>query len=86
MKRPFLDPVNGTVRVGPLTPSGWASSVGLTAGTAAIDGFDGPAWVRAAFSRRTAGAGWEVSASVGLTDTAPDVSVGLSWRVRLAGE
>jgi hypothetical protein len=34
-------------------------------------------------SHVTARGGWGVTASAGLTETAPDLFVGVSWRVRL---
>jgi hypothetical protein len=64
--------------------SGWAGSLVGFAATAVVDGFDGPASIGAALTRVSSGrSSWSLLSLVGLTETSPDVSVGLSWSVRL---
>ncbi|MGE0441832.1 MAG: hypothetical protein AB7S39_15190 [Gemmatimonadales bacterium] len=71
----------GGVSVGYLAGN-TAVAASLTAATSAIDGFPGPAAVSLLVSRlgRHA-AGFSIGA--GLTEASPDLSAGISWRVRL---
>jgi hypothetical protein len=78
------DPVSGTVSLSYAGRSGWAGSLVGFAATAVVDGFDGPASIGAALTRVSSGrSSWSLLSLVGLTETSPDVSVGLSWSVRL---
>jgi len=80
----FRDPVSGTASMTYHGPGGWGGGLSVSASTTALDGYDGPAWIGAHLLQGSDGGGWGLSAAVGLTETTPDVSVGLTWRVRLA--
>ena len=80
----FQNPVAGTASVTYYSSSDWGLGVSASGSTSALEGYDGPAWIGAHVVRGTGPAGWGLSAAVGLTETTPDVSVGLTWRVRLA--
>lgn len=58
----------------------WALGVSASAATAVVEGFDPPVSVGASINRLGSGGGWGIFASAGLTETAADVSVGMSWR------
>lgn len=81
----FRDPVSGTASITYYGPGGWGGGLSVSASTTALDGYDGPAWVGAHLLQSSDRGGWGLSAAVGLTETTPDMSVGLSWRVRLTG-
>jgi hypothetical protein len=79
------DPVSGTVSVSYLGGSGWGGSLVGFAATSVVDGFDGPASIGAALTRvSSGGSSWNLMSLVGLTETSPDVTVGLSWSVRVS--
>jgi len=80
----FLDPILGTATVGRLFPTTWAGSVFVTGGTAALRGYQPPVSVGVGVThlgRRNLL--WGVTAAIGLTETAPQFSIGASWRVGL---
>ena len=78
----FRDPVLASATVSRLFPTSWAGSLFAAGGTAALRGFQAPMSVGAGVThlggRRAL---WGVTAAVGLTETAPQFSVGASWRV-----
>jgi hypothetical protein len=79
------DPVSGTVSLGYADASGWGGSLVGSAATAVVEEFDGPASIGAALTRVSSGrSSWSLLSLVGLTETSPDVTVGLSWSVRLS--
>ena len=80
----FRDPVLGTATVSRLFPTKWAGSLFVTGGTTALRGFQPPVSVGAGVTH-FGGRGmlWGITASAGLTETAPQFSVGASWRVGL---
>jgi hypothetical protein len=78
----FRDPVSGTASFAYLGQNNWGGGLSVTASSPTLDGYDGPAWV-SGFLQRSSGARWGLSASVGLTETTSDFSLGLSWRIRL---
>jgi hypothetical protein len=80
----LLDPLSGTVSLAYVTPGGWGGGFSLSGSTTALEGYDGPAWIAGQLQRVSNRGGWALSAALGLTETTPDLSVGLSWRVRLA--
>lgn len=80
----FRDPVSGSASLTYHGSGGWGGGLSVAAATSALDGYDGPAWVGAHLVQGSERGGWGLSAAVGLTETTPDVSVGLTWRVRLA--
>jgi len=66
-----------------LTGGGLGLSAGVSGATAAIDGFT-PSVSAVASVLKLAGMGsFGLLGTVGLTETAPDVSVSLTWRVGL---
>jgi len=79
----FRDPVMGSASLGMLLGSRWGALASLSAGTSAIEGYDPPAWIGAAISRFTNRGAMGFNLSVGLTETVPDVSAGLSWSLPL---
>lgn len=79
----FQDPVWGMVSGGAALGGGWAGLVSVSGGTSALAGYDGPWSVSAGLSRLMGATMVGVSAAVGLTDTAPQLSLALSWRVAL---
>jgi len=79
------DPLSGTVSLGYAGSSGWGGSLVGSAATAVVEGFDGPASIGAALTRVSSGrSSWGLLWLVGLTETSPDVTVGLAWSVRLS--
>jgi hypothetical protein len=79
----FRDVVSGTASLVYLSPSGWGGGVGVSAATASMDGYDGGAWVSAHLSHVAGSGSWSVHGGVGLTETTPDLTLGLAWRVRV---
>ena len=79
----FRDPVYGTASVGYLGDGGWGGGLTFSAGSSALDGYDGPVWIGGYVSRGSAGGAWGINGAVGLSETTPDFALGLSWRVRL---
>lgn len=61
----------------------WALGISASAATAVIEGFDPPVSLGASLHRVGPGGGWGLYATAGLTETAADVSLGMSYRVRL---
>jgi hypothetical protein len=76
----FRDPVFGTLSVGRVF-AGWGASLGVSGGSSALPGYAAPVSVSAAFHRLSAATLWGVTATVGLTETVPEVAVSASWRV-----
>ncbi len=79
----FQDPVWGTVSGGAALGAGWAGLLSVSGGTSALAGYDGPWSVSAGLSRLVGATMVGLSTAVGLTDTAPQLALALSWRVRL---
>jgi hypothetical protein len=77
----FRDPVSGSVSVSHLFPSGWGALVTGSAGTAALDGFAGPASIGAGLTRFRGRASWGLNLAAGLSNTSPDISGGVTWRI-----
>jgi hypothetical protein len=78
------DPVSGTLSVSRLGLAGWGWSVLGHAATPIVDGFDGSASIGASLTRISSGrSGWTLMTLLGLTETTPDLTVGLSWSLRL---
>ena len=61
----------------------WGLSAGIAASTPTIAGFAAPVSVTASVLRLGSVAGLGILATAGLTETAPDVSVALTWRFAL---
>lgn len=75
------DPVYGTLSLGRLLGSGGAVLASLSGGSSALEGFDPPVSVTVGWSRFGTPGGWGINAGVGLTETAADFTVGMSWWV-----
>jgi hypothetical protein len=78
------DPVYGTASLAYLSANRWGTTILVSGGTAVLRGFDAPISVGAALHRLAGATSWSLLSTVGLTETAPDLTVGLLWRVRLA--
>ena len=61
----------------------WGLGVVASGATSAVPGYEAPALIGMSLSRATRRGGWGITASAGLTETAPELLVGVSWRVRL---
>lgn len=78
----FRDPFVGSLSVDRMLGR-WSLGVVASASTSAIPGYEAPASIGMALSRVTMRGGWGISAMAGLTESAPELAVGLSWRVKL---
>jgi len=78
------DPVSGMLTLGYFGEGGWGGSVVGSAATSVVEGFDGPVSVGAALTRVASGTSWSLLALAGVTETAADLAVGLSWSLRLS--
>lgn len=76
------DALAGTATFGGHLGNAWVASVSMSAGTAVLQDYDPAASVGVMIGRldRALWSGW---AALGLTETVPDLSVGLSWRIAL---
>lgn len=80
----FRDPILGTATVSRLFPTTWAGSLFVTGGTGALRGFQPPIAIGAGVTHLGGGGLlWGATAAIGLTETAPQFSIGASWRVGL---
>jgi hypothetical protein len=80
----FRDPILGTATVSRLFPTTWAGSLFVTGGTAVLRGYQPPVSVGAGVTHLgSRSLLWGVTAALGLTETAPQFSIGASWRVGL---
>jgi hypothetical protein len=80
---PLQDTVTGTITLGRGFGRAWTASASLSGGRAAVAGYDDPWWTSLLVGRSFARGIWGVTASLGLTDGAPDFAVGLVWRAQL---
>lgn len=78
------NPLIGTLSVGRLLGYEWAASLGVSASTGSLTGFDPPVSVLASLTRLGTPNAWGVNAGVGLTETAPAFSLGAVWWIRLS--
>jgi hypothetical protein len=78
----FRDPILGTVSLSHVF-SGWGATFAFSAGTSALRGYEAPVTVGASLHRLATRMLWGVTATVGLTETVPDLSVSASWRLPL---
>ncbi|HEU5304209.1 MAG TPA: hypothetical protein VFU40_06145, partial [Gemmatimonadales bacterium] len=79
----FRDPIYGSATVSYQRPDGWGGGFSLSAGSSALEGYDGPVWAGAFVSRASWGSWWTMGGTVGLSESTPDFTVGLTWRVRV---
>jgi hypothetical protein len=78
------DALFGTVSAGYLgARGGIGGTVLFSAGTSALTGYDPPVSVGAGLHRVTTHGSWTVLGIVGLTETAPDLTLSALWSVRL---
>ena len=75
--------MTGTFTLGQAFGRSWTASASVSGGRSAVAGYDDAWWVSLLVGRSFSRGIWGVTASVGLSDTAPDVTVGLVWRARL---
>ena len=80
---PLQDTLTGTFTLGQAFGRSWTASASVSGGRSAVAGYDDAWWVSLLVGRSFSRGIWGLTASVGLTDTAPDVTVGLVWRARL---
>jgi hypothetical protein len=79
----FQDPLMGTASLAYLSPSGWGGSAWVSSATSPIAEYAAGTLVGVTLSRVTPATILSLNGSVGLTETAPDFTVGLSWRLQL---
>lgn len=77
----FQDPVSAGVSLSRLLGSNWGMMLMGAVSTTSIDGFPGPASIGTGITRFAGRSAWGVNLSVGLSDTSPDVSGGITWRI-----
>lgn len=78
----FRDPLLGTLSLSRVF-GGWGGSVAVTAGTSALRGYQAPVSVGASVHRLASRLAWGLTATVGFTETVPDLAVGAIWRLKL---
>ncbi len=79
----FRDPVAATVSASDVFANAWGASVFATGGTSALRGYEAPLSLGATITRLDRGNLWGLTATVGLTETVPDFSIGASWWIGL---
>ncbi len=79
------DTVTGTVTVGRPLGRLWTASASLSGARSAVAGYADPWWASLLVSHVSSRGIWGLTASFGLTDTAPDVTLGLLFRLKLMG-
>jgi hypothetical protein len=79
----LVDPVLASVSAGALLGDHWGAMLSLTGSTRTLTGFDPPLTITGAMSRVGLGVTWGFSLGAGLTESAPDLSIGLLWTVPL---
>lgn len=79
----FRDPVLGTLSAGRALGAGWAGTLFVWGGTAALRGYEPPVSIGFTAARLATPAMWGVTGAIGLTETVPEVAVSLTWRVQL---
>lgn len=77
------NPILGSVGLAHLFLTGWGFSSGVYASQSMIEGFADPVSLGAGVMRGASLGSVGVTVSVGLTETAPDVSIAASWRFNL---
>jgi len=77
------DTVTGTLTIGRPLGRLWSLSASLSGGRSAVAGYADPWWASLLISRVFPRGIWGLSTSLGLTDTAPDFTLALIYRLRL---
>lgn len=75
------DPVLASVSIGRLLGNQWGVMVALAGSTTMVDGYDPPATISVAATRFGAVGSWGMSVGTGLSESSPDLVVGLTWTV-----
>jgi hypothetical protein len=78
----FRNPVGGSLELARRT-GGWMVSIYGYASTPTLHGYDAPVSIGLGFVRLRVSGSWGVRTSVGLTETAPDVTAGVTWSLPL---
>lgn len=76
----FADPFMATATASALWGR-WGASFFVTGSTEALRGYDPPLAIGLGLTRSHDATAWGVSAALGLTQTAPDLSIGVNWRL-----
>ncbi len=79
----FRDPVTATVSASDVFANTWGASAFVTGGTSALRGYEPPVSLGVTVTRLGKGNLWGFTATVGFTETVPDLSIGASWRIGL---
>jgi hypothetical protein len=77
------DTVMGTVTVARGLGRLWSVSLSLSGSRSAVAGYADPWWVGVLVGRSFSRGVWGVTLTVGLGETAPDLGLGLVWRLRV---
>lgn len=81
---PELDlqnPVSGAISVSHLLGKGWGGSLSVTGSTSVIEAFENAYSAGVALTRMGSRGALGLTASVGFTETTPDFTLGLNWRL-----
>lgn len=78
----FRNPVGGSLELA-RRAGGWIVSIHGYASTPTLPGYDAPVSIGAGLVRSKVSGSWGVRTSVGLTETAPDVTAGVTWSLPL---
>jgi hypothetical protein len=68
-----------------LVGGGWALSASFSAARSLVPGFENTYSVGGGLTRLGSRGAFAVNATIGLTETAPDLTIAVSWRVAVAG-
>lgn len=77
------DPLMASVGVAYLSLSGWAASLAFSGARSIIEGFSDAYFLNGGLTRVWSRSAVGVSTSVGFTESTPDFTLGVNWRVRL---
>lgn len=75
------DPLLGTISAGALLGDRWGTMLSVTGSTTALTGFDPPVSVTVGLNHIAPSFTWGLSLGAGLTESAPDIMVGVLWSV-----
>lgn len=81
----FRDPWLAGVMISYLRPSGWGLSMSASGARAVVDGFQNAYTLGASVLKLAGPVAVGVNGTVGLTETTPDFTIGVTWSVTLAG-
>jgi hypothetical protein len=80
---PLRDVATGTLTIGQAFGGSWTASLSLSGGRSAVPGYADSWWTGLLVGRSFKGGIWGLATSVGLSDGAPDFTLGLLWRARV---